>query len=565
MIEMLVKLIGRVEPEEIDAAIALSLGKFGSDFDQKVLGIKDRFVLSALSKLNGIPESEIKQLYSTIGDVGDLAAQLSQQSGVQTRVDDFFSDSPVKKELTINLVYNNILKLSEPNLSNQAKVEIIGNLNSELSSIEKKFFFRNLVGKLRLGVKESTWINALAESTGVDKERFELAYYLNSDLSLVSKNAMSGGSNAVDKLCRIRVGVPIHSMLAQRITAGDQIRNWIDGSFVVETKYDGYRIQIHVDTNRNISLWSRGLESYTDQFPDVVEGIKLAIPKPMVADGEVVAYDPKSKQILNFSTLTQRSRKYDIEKIMKEVKVRVYLFDVLHYDGIDYINHPFLERRKVLESCISSNEIVVLSQASICDDVDEIDQRLFHAKELNQEGIMIKDISDTSFYEPGKRSFNWFKYKADYTADLSETFDLVVLGASMGKGKRAGTYGTLLMGSYDPLTEKYYSFCKMGSGLSDKDLEEMKPELDAIRVPEQPHDYICDIEPDIWVAPKIILEVSAAEISKSPVHTVKNPEGDRLALRFPRLIGRRDDKTVPDGITTVEEIISISTTLRIGS
>ena len=122
----------------------------------------------------------------------------------------------------------------------------------------------------------------------------------------------------------------------------------------------------------------------------------------------------------------------------------------------------------------------------------------------------------------------------------------------------------MLMGVYDPLTNQYLSFCKLGAGFDEKDLERFSEKMKEIAVPQKPNEYIVDpsINPDIWVEPTIILEVAAAEISSSPIHTVPAEDGTNLALRFPRYTGReRIDKDSP---TTVDEIQQIAKSFFIG-
>ncbi len=567
MIETLNRMLSELELSDIKPAIYLSLGSFGPDYDKLVLGIKDKFLLTALSKLTGIPGSEIKSLYEKYGDVGDLAENLSTKIGVQTRVDDFFSDETVNRELSLSKVYESFSKLAKEGLSNNAKIEIIGDIDSNLSALEKKYYYRALVGKLRLGVKESTWIAALAKYNDEgDKEEIEYAYHMTSDIALVAETAISNGMEGVRALCHVHVGTPVHSMVAHRISSGEELRKWIKGEFAIENKYDGYRIQIHRTSHGVVTLWSRNQESYTNQFPDILEVVGKIFNESVVLDGEVVAYDYERDKVQNFNILTQRSRKYGIEETVKQVPVRVFLFDILHIDGKDMIKYPYLTRREVLKKVIPENDIMVVSDIFRSSDPEDADLHLLTAKETNQEGIMIKDLSEEAIYEPGKRSFFWLKYKADYSTNLLDTFDLVIMGAKHGKGKRAGVFGTFLMGIYNTVQDTYHTFCYLGSGFSEKDLEELTAELNDIRVEEKPADYDSLVVPDAWFIPHIILEVSAAEISDSPVHTVRDSDGKAYALRFPRYTGkRRTDKSVPDGVTTLEEVVEISKHFRIGS
>ena len=237
-----------------------------------------------------------------------------------------------------------------------------------------------------------------------------------------------------------------------------------------------------------------------------------------------------------------------------EIPSKMFLFHLLYVDGKDITSYPLPERRRLLETHTNKSEKVDLSTAEIIDNVDDFNVFFDKAIEENCEGVMAKDISEKSIYEAGARGWLWIKYKADYKSELADTFDLVVVGAWHGRGRRGGYYGTLLMAAYDSEEQVFRTFCKLGSGLNDAHLEFLKQKLEELKLPEKPKDVISNLEPDIWVKPEIVMEITATEITNSPVHTVLDEEGNGLALRFPRFTGRfRDDKS-PYDATTIKEI-----------
>ena len=133
---------------------------------------------------------------------------------------------------------------------------------------------------------------------------------------------------------------------------------------------------------------------------------------------------------------------------------------------------------------------------------------------------------------------------------MVDTFDLVVLGADHGKGKRSGTYGALLCAAYNHKEDRFETLCKLGTGLTDQLLEELPKKLAKYKVERKPVRVKVkkEMEPEVWFEPKLVLEVFGAEITKSPFHTCALG----LALRFPRFIRFREDKKAEQATTSKE-------------
>jgi DNA ligase-1 len=173
---------------------------------------------------------------------------------------------------------------------------------------------------------------------------------------------------------------------------------------------------------------------------------------------------------------------------------------------------------------------------------------------------MAKSLSDASVYRAGSRGFLWIKYKKDYHEALTDTFDLAVVGAFYGMGKRAGKYGALLMAAYDQDTGDFCTVCKLGTGFDDAFLDAMPALLDCTKVNDMPSNIRTGLDPDVWFEPKVVLEVAGADLTLSPNHKaaygwVKDDAG--IGIRFPRYTGRvRDDKSAEQA-TSVSEIFDM--------
>jgi DNA ligase-1 len=173
---------------------------------------------------------------------------------------------------------------------------------------------------------------------------------------------------------------------------------------------------------------------------------------------------------------------------------------------------------------------------------------------------MCKSIAEDSVYQAGARGWLWIKYKRDYKSEMTDTVDLVVVGAFHGRGKRAGTYGALLLAAYNPDNDTFEIVTKCGTGFTDEDLAKL-PEMMKKHVISHKHPRVNSmIETDIWFEPKVVIEVLGAEITLSPIHTCAMDairKGSGLAIRFPRFTGNyRLDKAAEDA-TTSNEIVEM--------
>ena len=225
-------------------------------------------------------------------------------------------------------------------------------------------------------------------------------------------------------------------------------------------------------------------------------------------------------------------------------------------DGKNYLKQSLKERRTVLERFFKKTEFIDFGKYAITDDLLEMESRFIDSIKRGNEGVMIKDYS--GIYQAGSRGWLWIKFKKEYKKELADTFDLAIIGALYGAGKRANTYGSLLLASYNPKDNKYYSFTKVGSGFTDEILEQLPKMLDKYKLTGKYKFVETEMKADVWFEPKIVMEVMGAEITVSPVHTVAKDKIKKggLALRFPIFIRWRDDKS-PENTTTIQEIYDL--------
>jgi DNA ligase-1 len=545
MIDILASFLKEISPEEARITAYLIKGKIAADYKSIEMGLAEKLVIRALAKATNKTPEEIQKHFHKIGDLGDVAFELIQKESSNLKIVGVFE------------VLNNIAKASGKG-SQEEKLNLLANLLESSSSLEAKYITRIVLGTLRLGVAEMTFLYGISKALVGSKEAkkiLEHAYNVFSDLGEVAYQALKYGIKHLEKAEPI-VGVPIRMMLAQRIAEISEIKEHISNKVFVEYKYDGERIQAHIK-NDEIILYSRRHENITHQFPDVILNLKNTFKgKNAILEGEAVAIDKKTGELEKFQVLMTRRRKYEIEKYTKETPVKYFIFDILYLNNKSLLNENLLVRKEKLEENIKENEGIALAKYIISENQNEIKDFFEEALAQGAEGIMIKD--SLSVYQAGIRGWNWIKFKKDYKKELVDTFDLVVVGALYGAGKRAGTYGSLLLASFDPKTNKYYTFTKVGAGFTDKDLEELPKILNKYKIKEKHRLVSTEMEADVWFEPVKVLEVEGAEITISPVHTVASDiiKKGGLALRFPRFLRWRDDKSAEEA-TTVKEIYEI--------
>ena len=393
----------------------------------------------------------------------------------------------------------------------------------------------------------------------------ERAYNICCDLGLVASELVDGGLAAVEQI-QVHPGNPVRVMLAQRLADATEILAKLGGECAAEYKYDGMRIQAHRTADGRIELWTRRLEEVSTQFPDVVEVLATGLrPAEAIIEGEVVAFDAATDELRPFAEVMFRRRKYGIAEAVRDVPVGMFCFELLYADGQDLTRRPYPERRAALTEAITTGPRLRLTTATEVTDPAALDAAFEQAITDGCEGLMCKSVSPASIYQAGSRGWLWIKLKRDYRTELSDTVDLVIVGALAGRGRRAGTYGAVLLAAYDPDADVFRTVTKCGTGFSDADLAALPGRLAPLVSAERPARVDARQQPDVWFEPGVVLEILSAELTLSPHYSaawglVKEDAG--LAMRFPRFTGRwRDDKG-PEDATTTGELVDLYRTAQ---
>jgi DNA ligase-1 len=553
MTDLLVDLLRNTPKELISRVAYLTQGRIHPDFMGIEIGVAEKLAVKALARASGRKETDIEEDLKHTGDIGETAQKFLSSKRQVT----FFQEL-----LTVQKVYETLDKMARTSGSGAVdlKLSLLAGLLAAATPKEAKYIMRNVTGNLRLGIADMTVLDALAIAYGGGKETRELverAYNICSDLGRVAETVARQGIEGIKKF-RVSINEPIRPMLAERLSSPEEILEKLGGKCIAEYKYDGERLQAHKQ-GENMTLYSRRLENISSQYPDAVQLFKKHVrAKEAILECECVAVDPDTGEMRPFQELMHRRRKYGIEKAIEDYPVSLFMFEALYVDGKDLTMEPYLARRKTLEKVVEKSDRTKTADYLITKNVKELEKFFLEAIENGCEGLVCKSIAQDSVYQAGARGWLWIKYKRDYKSEMTDTVDLVVVGAFHGRGKRAGKYGALLLAAYNTDADTFETVTKCGTGFTDEDLAKLPRTLQKHVVSHKHPRVSSMLEADVWFEPSVVLEILGAEITLSPIHTCAVDsirKGSGLAIRFPRFTGNyRVDKSAEDATTTSEII-----------
>jgi DNA ligase 1 len=606
----------RLTPADLLPTIQLMLNKLAADYAGIELGIGESLIMKAIGESSGRSLAVIKEDHKKIGDLGLVAAKSKSKQGQMFK----------PKPLTVRGVHQGLFDIAkmEGHGSQDQKVRAINKLmaSADVSSASKivditkdkggpseaKYLVRFLEGKLRLGLAEKTVIIALAQAVvshefaqqgkkapspdqlAKGEAALKEVYSELPSYEVIIPAMLEHGIFKLHDTCKLQPGVPLKPMLAKPTKSISEVLDRFEGkNFTCEYKYDGERAQIHYVAPEAesqfpaaestlvkdpkafkglASIFSRNSEDLSKKYPDILEKLSTWIKpttKSFVLDCETVAWDPQNKKVLPFQQLMTRKRK-DVKTSDVTVKVCVFAFDMLFFNGEPLVKKSLRERREHLHEAFAPVEgEFAFAQYADATDIEEIQTLLDDSVKASCEGLMVKMLdTEESGYEPSKRSRNWLKVKKDYLSGIGDSLDLVVLGAYHGKGKRTSWYGAFLLACYNPGTQVFETVCNIGTGFSEQLLEELHKELSEIVIdrpkPFYVHSTVKNDQPDVWFESKYVWEVKTADLTLSPRYRAAIDEqgsgGKGVSLRFPRFIKKREDKK-PEEATSAKQIMEM--------
>ncbi|MBD8607589.1 ATP-dependent DNA ligase [Aeromicrobium sp. CFBP 8757] len=380
---------------------------------------------------------------------------------------------------------------------------------------DEQVWLRSIVtGEVRQGALDSLVQEALAAAGDVPAASVRRAAMMAGSTVDVAVAALTGGEEALSAFV-LQVGRPVLPMLASSATTvGEAMAKAGGGTVAIDTKLDGVRIQVHRHGD-DVLVVTRSLDDVTGRHPEVVEVARTLPCQNVVLDGEVLALGPDGRPRPFQETASRAASASGVE-------LTPAFFDVLHLDGRDLVDSPTHERLDVLESLVRPEHLV---PRVLTDDEAEAEAFTARVLDLGHEGVVVKSLSAP--YAAGRRGATWVKVKPVHTLDL------VVLAVERGSGRRSQWLSNIHLGARDG--DELVMLGKTFKGMTDEVLRWQTERFGELQTSDDGH--------VVTVRPEQVVEIAFDGVQRS----TRYPGG--VALRFARVIGYRDDKTVAEADT----------------
>ena len=564
--------------EAATAVIFLSGRPFPA-YEEATLQVGGALLWRVITELSGKSEGELSQIYKRHGDTGSVAAEALADSMEERRGERPETGIALTK---VQRVFSEIAFAR----GLAPKAALLRALLERVTPLEAKYIVKIIGGDLRIGLKESLVEEAIARAFDAPLDQVKRANMLLGDIGETLRLAASGRLAEA----RLRLFHAIDFMLASPVESAEEALSYFQNA-TVEDKYDGIRAQAHVSRGE-VRIFSRTRDEITESFPELPAAL-VHLPNDAILDGEIVAWNAASNsernsssfgRALSFSKLQQRlGRKRVSARLMRDVPVAYFVFDVIYADGEILLDRPLQERAKILDDLLKplsasdtahvgadaflrlhsgpipaerslaasigssgssqalfgfaepevTRATVLRAPVATAHSVEDIESLFTAARAGGNEGLMIKDLD--SLYTPGRRGKSWLKMKRELA-----TLDVVVTAVEYGHGKRIGVLSDYTFAVWEG--ERLVNIGKAYSGLTDAEIAEMTKWFLA--------HTISDRGLRLEVEPKIVLEVAFNNMMRSTRHE------SGYALRFPRIVRLRRDK-LPEDADSIERVKEI--------
>ena len=562
------------EPESEEAG-RFALYVAGTPFaeaDQRKLNAGGALLTKALLAVSGATQVELTAAYRRHGDLGAAGFDLMTASHVH-------ASRRFEPALTLAEIADAFAAMAAARTT-AVRSALVEGLLERATPIEAKYLLKLMIGDMRIGVKQSLVEEAIAVAAEVAVGEVRNAVMLEADLASATQRAFAGTL----KEARMRLFHPLGFMLASPVDSPEEAVERFAGvpeegvetaeiAAFLEDKYDGMRAQVHCgdpEQPGRVAIYSRNREEITESYPELEEafakvsevGVGALGSSGVILDGEILGWDLAGSRALPFAVLGQRIGRKRVSNAWREqVPVIFMAFDLMYADGELLLELPLRERRNRLEAVAErlveavrsplavderkkgaqglmfaepdgeGVERLLLSPSRLVESAEDIDRAYADARARANEGVMLKAAD--SQYQPGRRGLAWLKLKRELA-----TLDVVVTGAELGHGKRAGIlsdYTFAVRGADGELL----NVGKAYSGLTDAEIAELSAWMMEHTLEDR--GFFRTVEP------LRVLEVAFNNIMRSDRHA------SGYALRFPRIVRIRDDKPVSE-IDTVERV-----------
>jgi DNA ligase 1 len=394
-----------------------------------------------------------------------------------------------------------------------ARRQLLTDVFTRATAAEQRLLWGVFGGELRQGALDGVMVDSIARGADVAVDEVRRAHMLSGDLGATARAAFAGGVAALREVT-LEPGRAVEPMLASPAEdVADALAQ--TGEASVEWKLDGARVQAH-RRDGEVRLFTRNLNDITDRLPGVVSLIAGLPGGDLVLDGEVAGMTEDGVARKFQDTMGDFSAQ---AAAGRGGGLAAYFFDVMHAGGTALIDEPLSFRREVFEDLVP---VPFRLPSIVTADVGEASAFMDDAVARGLEGVMVKNLD--SQYAAGRRGGAWRKVKPVHT------FDLVVLAAEWGHGRRQGWLSNLHLGARGD--EGFVMVGKTFKGMTDELLRWQTEELQKIAIATEGH--------VVHVRPEKVVEVAIDGVQRSP----RYPGG--VALRFARVRRYRPDKTAAD-------------------
>ena len=393
-----------------------------------------------------------------------------------------------------------------------ARAAVLADLLGRATENEDRFLRRLLTGELRQGALEGIMLDAVARAAVLPAREVRRAAMLAGDLGAVAALALTpaadGGGAAALAAIHLEPLRPVLPMLA---ASSPDVGAALEatGLASVEWKLDGARIQVHREGDE-VRIFTRNLNEVTSRLPGIASLVRELPVRSLVLDGEALGLDEEAARPERFQETMSRFGTHAPSTLAAR------FFDCLHVDGDDLLDRPLVDRLAALEEVAGPWRVPSI----VTDEPAQASEFFDRVVAAGHEGVMVKAAG--SPYEAGRRGGAWRKVKP------VTTFDLVVLAAEWGHGRRRGWLSNLHLGARGADGD-FVMVGKTFKGLTDELLEWQTTELLAREVRRSGI--------TVHVRPELVVEVALDGVQSS----TRYPGG--LALRFARVKRYRPDKS----------------------
>jgi DNA ligase-1 len=482
----------KVKEPELPIVAPLISGKIAP---HKKAGVAESTMIAAVAAASKKSREAVVKSYRETGNLGVTAERLLK--------------GKARGGMAVKTLHGKIeeLGLITGSGSAEKKVAALKYLLLHNKPADSRFVVELMLNRMSTGVGEHIVVEALAKRHNMPLSKFKAVY---------KTYGMGAAATSRGSLKGIQPFRPVKPMLAKtgKGAVGERV--------AYEMKYDGGRIHAHKKGN-SVRLYTRNRNEVTSSLPEVVACVRR-LRHDVILDGEAVAYNKSTGRAIPFQHVMTRFRRKDrVEETMRQIPVKYKVFDILYLDGKSLVSLPFSERRKVLTRIMSENKDCRMAEQIVTDDQARVKQFFDKSVHEGNEGLMIKYLDAP--YQAGTRSSKMLKMKATL-----DTLDLAIVAAEAGRGKFAGLFRTFVVAAKKG--NSYVVLGRVASGFNDKQLREITRKLRPL---------VTGTKGMIsTVRPHVIVEVSFEELQKSTTYE------SGLAIRHPKLVGIRYDKSTPD-------------------